>query len=437
MERKLRLTKGRVERALHDGGGRFTIYRDTELPGFGLRVTEGGAKSFIAEYRRNGRKHRVTVGRFGPLTVDEARDEAKAVLFGAVKGEDPIEKRRREREGETLQDVADRYLADLEARARAGAKRGRLSSHTWASGVFRRHVPDAMKRRRAADVTADDVKRAMKRLADAGHAPTADHLRTVLHAVLEVAKGEGLRADNPVDAVKKYKKPPRKRRAVTLDELSRLGPVLQQVEATGRLGEHRVAREAATAIRLLVLTGMRRSELLGHEAKKYRGPREGLRWGDVDLDAGTYSLQAVAGGSGGKGGEPRVLPLGRAAVELLESIRPEDVDPEARVVDLVALDKPRDRMYAAAGIVEKDPRKFVDGHSLRKTFETTCWKLAPTFAGMLTGRAFTKDATLNDYIDPSDPEMLQEAHKAADAVAGRIADALDGKLADVLAFQKT
>lgn len=435
------LTKGVCDRAKHTGAGNFTLYRDSgsneSVPGLSLRVTANGVKAFTLDYRdRGGRKHRLTLERYGRWTVKQARTQAKQRLYGLAEGVDPMQERRREREGDTLDDVAERYLADLEARAKAGARRGRLSSHTWASGVFRRHVPDALKRRRAADVTTADVKGAMKRLADAGHAPTADHLRTVLHAVLAVAVTEGLRVDNPVDAVKKYRKPGRKRRAVTLDELSRLGPVLREVKSTGKLGEHRVAREAATAIRLLVLTGMRRSELLGHESKKARGPREGLRWGDVDLEAGTYTLASVEGGSGGKGGEPRVLPLGQAAVELLESVRPEDADSEARVVDLVALDKPRGRMYAAAGIVEKDARKFVDGHSLRKTFETTCWKLAPSFAGALTGRALTKDATLNEYIDPSDPEMQAEARKAADAVAGRIADALDGKLADVLTFQK-
>lgn len=417
-----------------------------------MRVMATGEKSFFVEFRdRGGRKRQLGWPKAkwgGPLTVEQQRDEARKILAA----DDPIEKQRKDT---TLAEVANLYLADLMDRAKAGAKRGRLSSHTWASGIFRRHVPDALKRRKVEDVTTADVKATMKRLADAGHAPTADHLRTVMHAVLEFARGEGLVTANAADGAKKYRKPGKKRRALTLDELAKLGEVLRIAEATGKVTcrekvtdkkgretekdvERPVARQAVTALRLLALTGMRRSELLGHMSKKYRGPREGLRWGDVDLDAATYTLAAVEGGSGGKGGEPRVLPLGKAAVELLESLRPEDADPDAPVVPsvtdpaepFVGIDKPRRRLYAAAGITN------ADGHSLRHCFETTAYKAAPAFAGMLTGRAFTRDAVLNDYIDPSDPEILAEARRAADAVAGRIAQALDGKLADVLTFEK-
>ena len=129
---KARLNKTFVDAAKHTAAGNFTVYRDTELPGLGLRVTAGGVKSYVVEYRHRGRKHRVTLGRHGHLTVDEARKLAKRELYSVAKGEDPAERRRRPREGDTFADVAERYLEDLKARAEAGARGGRLSG--WEDG---------------------------------------------------------------------------------------------------------------------------------------------------------------------------------------------------------------------------------------------------------------------------------------------------------------
>lgn len=265
----------------------------------------------------------------------------------------------------------------------------------------------------------------------------------MLHAVLESARTEGLiSGDNPAAAVKRYEPKPRRRRALNLDELAALGAVLDDVEASGAVTvaddagserRYRVDPAAALTLRLLALTGMRKSELLGHHAAARRGPREGLRWAGVNLDAGTYELAAHGGGRGGKGGHERTLPLGAAAAELLRRVRPGRADPEAPVVasprklaqPYNGLNKARRRIYGAAGI------EGADAHCLRHTFESIGFSIAPGLAGALTGRAFTRDATLNSYLHADERELRD----VADKVAGRIADAMAGKLAGVVPIE--
>jgi integrase len=452
---KAKLIKSVVDGAKHEGKGNQIFYRDAELPGFALRVTAGGVKSYVVEYKRAGRNHRVTIGKHGadyydeatdevlPLTPHNARKIARRWLAFAGAGEDPAERRRRRREGDTLADVASRYLDDLKARAEAGARRGRLSGWETACGIWGRHVPAAVKRRRVAEITTKDVRRLHKGLGDAGKAPTADRLRTTLHAIFEHAITEGLIATNPAAAVKRYNKPSKRRRALTLDELAALGKVLAEMESTGKITvtdengkakEHHMSRAPALALRLLALTGMRKSELLGHHVTARRGPREGLRWADVDVDQGTYTLAAHGGGSGSKGGAVRTLPLGLATVKLLASGRPDDVDPEAPVVaspvdaskPYQALNVARRKIYRAAGIED------ADAHCLRHTFESIAFSISPGLAGALTGRALTRDATLNAYLHV-DTAALRDV---ADKVAGRIADAMAGKLADVVPIER-
>lgn len=66
------------------------LYRDSTLPGFGLRVGSGGTKTFFAETRIKGRVKRITLGRFGHLTCEQARKEAQKFLGQVASGGDPI-----------------------------------------------------------------------------------------------------------------------------------------------------------------------------------------------------------------------------------------------------------------------------------------------------------------------------------------------------------
>ena len=80
-----KLTKQAVDSAATEAGDKFLW--DDSLPGFGVRVKKSGLKTFIVQYRNSaGRSRRGAIGRYGVLTLAEARKEAVKTLGDAQKG---------------------------------------------------------------------------------------------------------------------------------------------------------------------------------------------------------------------------------------------------------------------------------------------------------------------------------------------------------------
>jgi hypothetical protein len=95
--------------ALKPAEGRVD-YFDTNLPGFCVRVTTNGLKTFSVLYRHAGRKRRYTIGTYPPLTLADARDRAKAALRSAELGEDPATEKRAQAHADTFRELAELYL---------------------------------------------------------------------------------------------------------------------------------------------------------------------------------------------------------------------------------------------------------------------------------------------------------------------------------------
>jgi integrase len=116
MQRKL--TAGFIRKAPCEPGADRTFYWDTTLPGFGLQVTERGARSYVVQYRIGRKSRRIAIK--DVLKFKDAKKEARKLLGEAATGGDPLARRRKERAiaSNTLKAVAQEYFKRERARVR-------------------------------------------------------------------------------------------------------------------------------------------------------------------------------------------------------------------------------------------------------------------------------------------------------------------------------
>ena len=266
-------------------GDRDAVFWDDKLPGFGVRVYPSGAKVYVVQTRHHGRSRRATLGRHGVITADQARRAAAAAIHRIKTGRGPAA---RPAGAVTVAALAARYLKEhVEVRCQASTQQmyrsiiGRFIlpayGHLAVAAVERRHI----------DRLHFDLR----------HIPCqANRVLAIGSKLFSLAEEWQLRRTaNPCKSVRKYREAKRER-FLTDAEFRRLGAVLDAMEADGSLPVH-----PAAAIRLLLLTGCRRNEIVA------------LAWQHVDLAAGEIRLP------GSKTG-PRMVPLSPAAAQVLRGL---------------------------------------------------------------------------------------------------------------------
>jgi len=115
-DKRFRFTKTAIDQlpipTLGEAGtAGYVMYWDSAVIGFGVLVRPSGVLTFVLVYRnKEGRVRRLTIGRYGRLTVDQARDAAKRHNGKVALGGDPIDEKKRDRSAKTVDDVFCTYL---------------------------------------------------------------------------------------------------------------------------------------------------------------------------------------------------------------------------------------------------------------------------------------------------------------------------------------
>jgi integrase len=404
-------------------------YYDETLKGFGLKVMPTGAASWILEYRpgaggRGVAKKRLKIGTPATMSPEEARDAATRTLARVTLGADPAGSRSEERSSLTLAGVVDAYLRDHVAPKR------KAKTETEYKTLIDKHIKSAIGSMRASTVMPADVARMQsaivrgkRRNGNSGRT-TANRALAVLSAAFNWAQGAGLvpEGHNPTKRVERFKEIG-KERFLTNSELSALGEALHEAETVGlpyavdetkakaknapKVENRRTVYDpySIAAIRLLLLTGARRREILD------------LRWQDVDLDRGVLFLPDSKTGK-------KTVVLSAAAAAVLESLPRIGKFVIASSTAGTKDERPRaDLNKPWAAVLRRASLEGVRLHDLRHSFASigVGGSLGLPIIGKLLGHSQASTTQRYAHLD-TDP-----LKKAVDAIGNKITAAMRGK----------
>jgi integrase len=284
----LTLSKGRDEE----------ICWDAELEGFGYRLrrrSDGGLyRTWVTQYRANGRTRRITVGAAERLTPVEARQAARKILARVELGEDPQAEKeaKRQQAARTVRSVVASYLEAKQGELRPESFR--VSKLYLMGPYFRVLHPLAVDA-----VTRADVATCIRAIVRKHSVPTAAAARRALSAFFAWSIADGLLGNgaNPVDGSHRPADPTPRDRVLADVELVAIWNACGE-DDTGRI------------VRLLILLGSRRQEV------------GGMRWSELDLGADTWTLPAERS----KNGRSHTLALPPAALAIIQAVPRTDRD---------------------------------------------------------------------------------------------------------------
>ena len=402
----VKITKRFVDRLSPGAGDLF--HWDNDLAGFGVRVKPSGAAAYLVQYRNAaGQSKRLTLGRVGVLTPDQARTEARSAFAAVARGKDPVAEKRAQRADILVSELVELYLDE------GPSDKPAKKASSWATDAsnLRRHVVPLLGRRRTSNITKADIQRFQRdvtggatkadrksgksrgRVRVRGGAGTGWRSTVVLSAMLAWAVERGLLTENPAVGVK-LNKPKNRERFLTDEEVAALGNAMAKAEQEG------ANPRALAIIRLLLLTGARRNEI------------EALRPEYVDFQRGAAFLPDSKTGS-------KTVALGAAALEVLAALSAVDgwYFPAARGDGhYQGVSKVWRAVREAAGL------KGVRLHDLRHSFAsvTVAGNNSLFLLGKILGHA--KASTTEKYAHL----MLDPVRAVADQTSRRLAAALKG-----------
>ena len=330
---KANLTKRAVEGLVPPKIGEpEAILYDAKIPGFYVRILptqnpEQAKRVYILKYRVGRKQGKLTLGVHGLITADKARSLAQEATDLARRGIDPAEARRELKAALTVSELIDAYLTDGPATKPAK----RESSWQTDAACLNNHIRPLIGRKIAATVTQSEAAKTIAAI-KGGKTATSPQ-KTKARGVRKVKGGEAvarrtrqvatalwnwglahklIKGENPFASVK-LTVAKLKERFLSDAEAGSLMDALATAD-----DEKTISRVFTDALRLLLLTGARKSEIMN------------LTWREVDFERGELVLPPERTKAGGHTGVRRI-PLSPPALTILDRRRPKDTEPAAFV----------------------------------------------------------------------------------------------------------
>jgi integrase len=243
--------------------------RDTVVPGFLLKVTPAGRKIFMVQYRTNiGYRRKPAIGRYGELTVEQARSIAQNWLADVRKGNDPSAQKAAARAAPTVRELCLKFIEDY------SKPKNRPETVLSNQGYINRHIVPNLGHRNVREVTRADVSEILGRMKNIP--TTANHVLSCLRKMFNMAEIWGFRDDgtNPCRHISKYPER-RKTRLISDEEMVRLFNYLDRADREGLENPF-----LTLAIRLQFAFAARMSEIVNLEWRWIDLAGRRARWPD-------------------------------------------------------------------------------------------------------------------------------------------------------------
>ncbi len=330
-----RLTDQIVKKTLPPLRGQAVLW-DDDLKGFGLRVTPRGAKAFVLDYRAHGRQRRITIGSFPDWSVAAAREEAKKLKREVDIGNDPMAERHEDRAAFTMNELWEKYqqehLAQKSQRSQADER------SMWEQIILPRFGTE-----KVMFITTEHIDSLHRDITTIRKTPVrANRVIEVLRKAFNLAMRWKIIPENPVVGVRRNPEE-RRNRYLNKKEIAAL---------VAALGEHK-EHDSANAIKLLMLTGARKSEVLG------------ATWEMFDLENGIWTKPS----SHTKQRKLHRVPLSAPALRLLQEIKEDSasvyVFPGTDGKPLQDVKRTWTAVCKKAGLLEPAPKKDRKGSMMK------------------------------------------------------------------------
>ena len=237
-----------------------TTYWDEGTPGFGLRVTAAGSKSWVLVYRRGGAWRRWTLGNYPKLPLATARERAWGALKEIGSGGDPASEKREHRERDTFKELAEDFI-ELYAKP---------NKRSWMNDrrALNRDLLPRFGHRKAADVRRRDVISMLDEINARGAPVLANRTLEIIRRIYNWAIQKERVEQNPCVGIERFVETSSDR-VLSEDEVRRVWLALEAQPDP-----------VAARFRLMMLTAQRSGEI------------RNMRWQDVDLDGGWWTIPA-------------------------------------------------------------------------------------------------------------------------------------------------
>jgi integrase len=308
-------------------------YWDERTHGLGLRVSQGGKRAWTVFYRIGGRMRRLTLGPYPSLSLADARRLAATSLGEVHHGKDPATAKREARAAETFEELAELYLE----------RHAKVEKRSWPEDerIIERELNPAWKHRKAREIRRADTIALLDQIVERGAPVMANRVKALVSKIFNFAIRRGIVEANPAHGVgSPGGKETQRDRVLTEDEIRLVWKAFEAETPKTR-----------AIFRLALLTAQRRGEITG------------MRWDELDLDAGWWTLPAERA----KNGLTHRVPLAPEAIRILLELQKNKREGEQLVFRGGRIGQPISNLQKPLRRIKEASKVEFRFHDLRRT----------------------------------------------------------------------